>query len=65
MHGITLRAFAKRLFQRPVRGGHFRRGFGYGGLYAYGGDWWPYDDYDYGYCSWPYTDYNSCYSYGW
>ena len=47
------------------RHGHFRRGFGYGGLYGWGGDWWPdYDyGYDFGYCSPDYYPY--CYGDAW
>ena len=54
-------------FGHGFRGHHLGRNFGYGGLYAWGGDWWPgYYDYDYGYCGWPYySNYDSCYSYGW
>jgi hypothetical protein len=49
-------------FGHGFRGHHFRRGFGYGGLYGWGGDWWP--DYDYAYCSY-YDPYGNCYAYGW
>ena len=48
--------------------GHVGRGYrgGYGGLWAFGGDWGPY--YNYCYNNWPYYyRYNSCgpYYYGW